>query len=211
MGEAIPYLNYLGAGHCARKLSEIGIGLTNSSDNQQRSNAYGVWEVVIHELEDANRGSHTTPGGGTNQIGDMSKNGQRGIMDMSDTMNQWNETKMKSLLNHIQKNMVDPRDKKIREKDRQIENQQREIRHLKRINEISAPNRIDIPTNLDVVREAEVLPRQTSQIIGDGGFGFLKPTLDMTPTRRRGISKEEVQYNILAEDRALSDNSFNEE
>ena len=115
------------------------------------------------------------------------------------------------MLEYVQKTMVDPRNDSIREKDRQIMNQQKEIRYLKRINEqVSFINRVDMPSNLGIVRETEQSPRQSNLIVGSGGFEFMKPVLDMTPKHRKYQTKEEIRNSIEAEDRELSSNMFNE-
>lgn len=224
-GQTKPILEKLRAGIGATELAHKSILLKEANDPIQQNHGDEFMEKAIEDIEhnlreellpDTNTGSRNRGSSGATdfsnfpQVGTMSKNGERSMMGMQDTMNQWKNNMAKSLGNYIQKNMVEPRDRKIREKNKQIENQQREIQYLKRINEQILPRRIDMPPNLGIVREAELPPRQTNIIMSGGGFDSIKPVLDMTPTSRKGQTVEQVRYDILAEDRALSNDSFND-
>lgn len=219
IGQIQPILQKLRAGIGATELANKAILLKETNDATQRNHGDEFMEKAIQDIEhnlkedlvpqtnsgQRNQGSYSaTDFSNFPQVGQISNNGERSMMGMENTMNQWKKNMIKSLGDHIQKNMVEPRDKKI-------EILQREVLHLKQINETASYiHRIDMPANLSAVREAELPPRQTNLIMGDGGFDFIKPVLDMTPTRRKFKTKEEIRYSIEAENRALSNNSFND-
>jgi len=220
-GQAKPILEKLRAGVAATELAHKSILLKETNDPTQRNYGDEFMEKAIKDIENnlqENLLPHTNTGArniGSNaasafsnypQPATISQDGQHGMTNMHDTQDQWKARMIKSLSEYIDKTMVKPRDRKLEDKDRIIENLQREIKYLNRINETQQPvNHIDnTSTILSGLREVEQRPRKSSIVVDPNDWKYMKPYLDMTPTHRNQQTKEEIQNSILAEDRELA-------
>ncbi len=101
MGQADPILTRLGAGPAVKKLVETSLLLSNSTDAQQRTHAYGFMQEALRELELDNHNNGSREDGSEQSTeneepysgeGQSTNDGGRPMQDMAKHQDQWNET-----------------------------------------------------------------------------------------------------------------------
>ena len=104
IGQADPILTRLNATPSIKKLIETAIMLSASEDRQQRNHAYSFMETAIKEIEDGIFKNHNNGSAQRGSLGSSynelplpnpatySQDGGTSMMNMANTMDQWNAT-----------------------------------------------------------------------------------------------------------------------
>ncbi len=219
-GQVKPILEKLNAGVGATELAHKSILLKETNDPIQKNHGDEFMEKAIEDIEHnlrenllphTNTGSRNRGSSGASdfsnypQLGSISQDGQTGMTNMQYHVNQWN-SKVQNLLEAIQRDVVAPRDQRIKNKNRelsslhkQVDNQQREIKRLKEINGYAPPVHIDFSEEraFALTRETEKFPRKNS-------LGLVKPEFDIS------AFKTQENKNMTAFEMIQLDNELNE-
>lgn len=198
MSEAEPILKSLGAGIAVKKLVETSIGLNNSRDPIQRNHAYSFMESALRELEgnlkNHNIGSRTTGSEQSTQnsgmytlVGNMSKNGQRGMFGMENTENQMRLMKSytRKAINNYHETAIKPKIKIIKSNDSLIKEQEKALAHLQ--------------------KEADDLNNDEKSLgLKIGGLDLGENNQPLIPDTNTGKTLEQIQSDIFLEDQNLN-------
>lgn len=217
-GQVKPILEKLNAGVGATELAHKSILLKETGDPQQVTHGDQFMEKAIEDIENnlreellphTNSGSRNRGSNGASdfsnypQIGSISQDGGTGMTNMQNSTNQWN--RFKNLLETIQRDVITPRDERIKSKNRElsylhkkVDNQQKEIARLKEIQEYTQPNHIDLTgaSSFNLTREA-IQPRKNS-------LGLVKPELDIS-VHSSHQNKDMTTSEILQLDKELNE------
>ncbi len=219
-GQVKPILEKLNAGVGATELAHKSILLKETNDPIQKNHGDEFMEKAIEDIEhnlreellphtntgSANRGSSgASDFSNYPQLGSISKDGQTGMRNMQNYVNQWN-SRVQNLLETIQREVVAPRDERIKNKNRelsslhkQVDNQQREIKRLKEINGYTPPDYIDFSE-----ARAFALTRETEKPSRKNSLGLAKPEFDIS-TFRTHEDKNMTTMEMLQLDKELNE------